>query len=143
MDKEVAFEEWQMTVPAKLRSDPLWQSAYYRMAMYLFDLVWFDCTALRRDDRGRAVIGQLVRSSGSICANVEEAYGRGVGTPDYVRILRIALGEARETQGWYFRARNILPAELLERRICIITQVIAMLASTLASHRKKISNKST
>jgi hypothetical protein len=40
---------------------------------------------------------------------MEEAYGRGVGTADDVRILRIALGEGRETQGWYVRARHLIP----------------------------------
>ncbi len=32
MDKEIAFEEWVASVPKQLKADPLWQSAYYRLA---------------------------------------------------------------------------------------------------------------
>lgn len=38
-DKELPFEEWVNTLPASLQSDPLWKSAYYRLAMYLYDFV--------------------------------------------------------------------------------------------------------
>lgn len=37
MEKEPIFEEWEETVPLKMRSDPLWKSVYYRLAMYLYD----------------------------------------------------------------------------------------------------------
>ncbi len=89
--------------PNRLKSDPLWETVYYRKAEYLYDLAWRDCDLLYKDYRGRSIVSQLIRSAGSTSANLEEAYGRGVGTADYVRILRIAFGEARETQGWYFR----------------------------------------
>jgi hypothetical protein len=36
--KDVEFDEWVDNVPVQLREDPLWSSAYYRLAMYLFDL---------------------------------------------------------------------------------------------------------
>jgi four helix bundle protein len=32
-----------------------------------------------KDIRGRAIAEQLIRSVGSICANIEEGYGRGFG----------------------------------------------------------------
>lgn len=138
MEKEQTYEQWEATVPDNLRADPLWKSSYYRMGMYLYHLVWLDCSHMRTDYRGRSVSDQLIRSAGGICANVEEAYGRGVGTADYVRILRIALGEARETQGWYFRARHILPNDLVDRRVDLITQVIAILVSTISKHRQNL-----
>jgi four helix bundle protein len=136
--KEVTFDEWTKTLPEKLRSDPLWESGYYRLAMYLYDLVWTDSVLLKADFRGCEVAHQLIRSAGGICANIEEAYGRGVGTADYIRILRISLGEARETQGWYYRARHILTSDLLDRRINVLSQVIAMLVSTISRHRKNL-----
>jgi four helix bundle protein len=108
MDKELVMEEWINGVPKQMKADPLWQSSYYRLAMYLYDLVWLDSVTLNKDFRGREIVYQLIRSAGSICANMEEAYGRGIGRADYVRIMRISLGEARETQGWYFRSRHIL-----------------------------------
>jgi hypothetical protein len=42
MDAELVFEEWMKSVPARIRSDPLWDSAYYRFARYLYDLAWLD-----------------------------------------------------------------------------------------------------
>ena len=99
IDNTISFAEWIRTAPDCLKSGPLWESIYYQKAMYLYELVWSDCKSLNQDFRGREIVHQLIRSSGSICANIEEAYGRGIGTADYVRIMRIALGEARETQG--------------------------------------------
>lgn len=139
MESELSFEEWQKTVPSALRSDPLWESKYYRLAMYLYDLVWLDCAQINRDFRGREIAKQLIRSAGSVCANMEEAYGRGVGTADYVRIMRISLGEARETKGHYIRSRHVLPADTVEKRLAVIDQVISMLTSVIAKHRKNLS----
>lgn len=120
----VDYQEWEENIPARLSEDPLWKSQYYRFAMYLYDLVWQDCAVLKRDFRGKEIARQLIRSAGSISANMEEAYGRGVGTADYVRILRIALGEARETQGWYLRSRHLLSSEIIDARLDIIKQII-------------------
>jgi four helix bundle protein len=136
----LSFKEWEERAPKRLRDDPLWASAYYRLAMYLYDLVWLDCECLRKDFRGNAIVQQLVRSAGGVCAKLEEAYGRGVGTADYVRILRIALGEARETQGWYLRSRHILSPEIVESRLHIVAQIIVLLVRTISSHRNKLYN---
>lgn len=68
--------------------------------LFLYDLAWEDCEKLMRDLRGRAVAQQLIRSAGSICANTEEGYGRGYGK-DRNCFLRISVGSARETGGWY------------------------------------------
>jgi four helix bundle protein len=135
--KELPFEEWLKTLPDSLRNDPLWKSAYYRLAMYLYDLMWIDSEVINKDFRGREIVHQLVRSAGSVCANMEEAYRRGIGTADYVRIMRIALGELGETQGWYFRARHILGSELLEKRIKVIQQAIALTVKVIDQNRRK------
>ena len=136
-DKELPLEEWVKTLPASLRNDPLWKSAYYRLSMYLYDLMWLDAEKINKDFRGREIVHQLVRSSGSVCANMEEAYRRGIGTPDFVRIMRISLGELGETQGWYFRARHILGSELLDKRIAVIQQAIALTVTVIDQNRKK------
>jgi len=136
--EELSFDEWLKIVPARLKSDPLWDSAYYRLAMYLYELVWQDCDLLKKDFRGREIVHQIIRSSGGICANMEEAYGRGIGTPDHIRVLRIALGEARETQGWYLRSRNLLPTDKLDKRLDLITQVISLLVKAISNQRKNL-----
>ena len=101
------YEEWMAQIPAGILADPLWVFEAYRSALFLADLAWFDCDKLMTDLRGRAIAGQLIRSAGSVPANIEEGYGRGYGK-DYARFLRIAIGSARETRGWYFRGRHIL-----------------------------------
>jgi four helix bundle protein len=136
-DKELSFEEWINSLPASLRSDPLWKSAYYRLCMYLYDLVWIDSVVINKDFRGRDIVYQIVRSAGSVCANMEEAYRRGIGTPDFVRIMRISLGELGETQGWYFRARHVLGNEILEKRIKVIQQAIALTVTVIDQNRRK------
>ena len=136
-DKELAFDEWVNTLPASLKNDPLWKSAYYRLAMYLYDLVWLDSAVINKDFRGREIVYQIVRSAGSVCANMEEAYRRGIGTADFVRIMRISLGELGETQGWYFRSRHILNQETLDKRIKVIQQAIALTVTVIDKNRKR------
>jgi len=136
-DKELPFDEWVKTLPDSLRNDPLWKSAYYRLSMYLYDLVWLDSVIINKDFRGREIVHQVVRSAGSVCANMEESYRRGIGTPDFVRIMRISLGELGETQGWYFRSRHILGNEILEKRIKIIQQAIALTVTVIDQNRRK------
>ena len=136
-DNELPFDEWVKTLPDSLRNDPLWKSAYYRLSMYIYDLMWIDTEKINKDFRGREIVHQLVRSAGSVCANMEESYRRGIGTPDFVRIMRISLGELGETQGWYFRSRHILGNEILEKRIKVIQQAIALTVTVIDQNRRK------
>lgn len=52
-EKFLKFEEWEKTVPDYVKKDPLWDSLYYRVALYLYDLVWDDCDLLQKDFRAR------------------------------------------------------------------------------------------
>ncbi len=128
------FEAWLVEVPDAVKRSPLWQTQYYRLALYLYDLVWSDSELLLRDARGRDLARQMVRSSGGLCANIEEAYGRGIGSADGLRVLRIALGEARELQGWYVRSRHLLGDEVLTQRLPLLEKVIVMLTRAIKSH---------
>ncbi len=96
----------------------------------LFELAWGDCEVLTRDVRGRAIAEQLIRSVGSICANIEEGYGRGYGK-EFAQFLRISIGSARESRGWYCRARYLLPPDILEQRLRLLDEIIAMLAPNI------------
>ena len=135
------FEDWEKTVPSYVKKDPLWESLYYRVALFLSDLVWDDCDILQKDYRARNNVAQIIRSSGSVSANMEEAYGRGVGTPDYIRIIKIRLGEARETRGWYYRSRRAMPADLLEHRYKVCDHLIGLITSLLNSHKRNLGKK--
>jgi four helix bundle protein len=134
--RPTSFESWLGTVPSPIRQSPLWNYAAYPKALFLYELVWFDCEKLGEDKRGRAIVEQIIRSAGSISANIEEGYGRGLGR-DYARFLSFALGSARETQGWYLRARQLLDEKVIEHRLALLDEIIALLVTTISQQKSK------
>ena len=134
------FEDWEETVHPTVKGTPLWGFQVYQKALFVYDLAWDDCDKLLKDKRGEAISRQLIRSVGSISANIEEGYGRGYG-PDYAYRLRIAMGEARESQGWYWRAHKLLPQSVLDHRLSLLDEIIAMLFPIIKQQRnhKKLS----
>jgi len=135
MGKVPSFEEWVEQVPESLKRDPLWNFQVYPKALYVYDRAWEDCEHLLKDPRGRAVANQLIRSAGSICANIEEGYGRGYGK-EYSYFLRVSMGSARESRGWYYRGRRLLPTDVLSHRIALLDEIIAMLAPNIQRQRQ-------
>jgi four helix bundle protein len=96
--------------------------------LLLSDLAWFDCEKLLLHPLGRPIAWQLIRSAGSISANMEEGFGRGFGQ-DYGRFLKIALGSARESRGWYYRSKNILQPDVVDHRSHLLRTIIAGLVT--------------
>jgi len=135
MEGEMSFEEWVATVPERVKAEACWRFVAYPKALYVYELTWDDCDALMRDERGRAVARQLIRSVGSIGANIEEGHGRGVGSKAYLYFLRIAEGSARESKGWYFRARRLLGPAVVEARQALLDQVLALLVTEKRRHQ--------
>jgi four helix bundle protein len=130
------YDAWVASVPKAITSEQMWQFYGYRKALYLYDLCWDDCTVLLKHPLGRPVANQLIRSAGSISANIEEGYGRGWGK-DRSYFFRIALGSARESKGWYYRAKRLLPSETVKQRQDLLGEVIALLATELSRQRKR------
>jgi four helix bundle protein len=135
----VNFEDWKCGVPERVKAEPEWRFYAYPRALFLYELVWNDCERLVQDRRGRAVAEQIIRSGGSVSANIEEGYGRGIGTKSYLYFLRVAIGSARETKGWYFRSRHLLSAEALDHRLALADEIIALLATEISRHQKRYS----
>ncbi|MBU0511071.1 MAG: four helix bundle protein [Chloroflexi bacterium] len=129
-EKPTSFEAWKETVHPSIRNDPLWNFQVYPKALFAYDLAWEDCEYLLKDVRGRKVAEQLIRSVGSISANIEEGYGRGYGK-DYAYRLRIALGEARESRGWYWKGHKLFPPEILNHRLNLLNEIVSMLAPNI------------
>ncbi len=129
------FQEWETSVSIRIRSGPLWPYQAYPKALFLYELVWFDCEKLMKDLRGRAIAEQIMRSAGSISANIEEGYARGFGK-EYARFLEFALSSARETQGWYHRARHLLLDQVLEHRLAWLDEIISLLMTTIHQQRR-------
>ena len=129
------YEQWEAQVPESIKNDPLWKFEVYPKALLLADLAWEDCGKMLNDDRGRSIAWQLIKSSGSVSANIEEGFGRGFGK-DYARFLKYALGSARESRGWYYRGRKLLDAKILEHRYQLLNEIIALLVTHVKKQRK-------
>ncbi len=108
----------------------------YKLACQLFDEFWNDSETLGKDYRGRELVKQQVRSLDSICANIEEGFGRGFGK-EFPQHLRIARGEARESRGRYERCQRLLPADLIAKRVSVLDQIIGGLTNTISTLEKR------
>jgi four helix bundle protein len=130
------YDQWEHEIHERIVKEPVWQLWAYRKALFLHDLVWLDCDKLLADSRGRAIADQLVRSAGSISANIEEGYGRGTGGKEYLYYLRVALGSSRETKGWYWRGRRMLSPPVVDHRLALVDEIISLLITEL-NRRKR------
>ena len=135
----MTYDEWLATVADNLKRDSLWQFQVYPKAMFVYDLLWGDCEVMMKDVRGRAIAEQIIRSGGSIGANVEEGFGRGFGA-EFAYFLRVALGSARETRGWYYRARRLLKPEVLAHRLDLLDEIVGILVKSV-DHQKQLSRR--
>ena len=111
------------------------QFGAYQKALELFDLVVADMQALKADHRCYKLISQQVASADSICANIEEGYGR-LSRVEYVRFLDIARGSARETRGRYERMRHWLAREVIQQRVELLDEIIGILTSSIVRLRE-------
>src|ERR1035437_9896890 len=102
--------------------DRLESFGIYQLALQLFQAFWPDSEILGKDYRGRELVKQQVRSLDSICANIEEGYGRGFGK-ELPQHLKIARGEARESRGRYERCKHLLSPEVIEQRATALSRI--------------------
>ncbi|MDT8392009.1 MAG: four helix bundle protein, partial [Lentisphaeria bacterium] len=114
----------------KMSQDSIETFGGYRKAMELFDLVVRDMNGLKREPLCFKLAPQQVGSADSICANIEEGHGR-TSRKEYARFLDIARGSARETRGRYIRMKQWLPAEIVEHRVSLASEIIGILTSTI------------
>jgi four helix bundle protein len=110
--------------------DRLEEFGIYKLACQLFDDFWVDSEILGKDYRGRELVKQQTRSLDSLCANVEEGYGRGFNK-EMPQHLKIARGEARESKGRYRRMKFLLPSTTIEKRIAVLDKIIGGLTATI------------
>ena len=106
------------------------------MARQLFDEFWNGSEIVGKDYRGRELIKQQTRSLDSVCANIEEGYGRGFNK-EMPQHLKIARGEARESKGRYNRMKFLLPTEVITKRVAILDRIIGGLTTTINTIESK------
>ena len=109
----------------------------YRKAMELFDLVVTDMTDLRKDPRCYRLVAQQVASADSVCANIEEGYGR-LSRTEYIRFLDSSRGSARETRGRYERLKHWLAPETIKQRTALVDEIISILTKTISTLQQQL-----
>jgi four helix bundle protein len=119
-----------------MTQDRLESFGIYKVACQLFDNFWVDSEIVGKDYRGRELVKQQTRSLDSVCANIEEGYGRGFNK-EMPQHLKIARGEARESRGRYQRMKYLLPAEVIRKRVEILDHIIGGLTNSINTIDKK------
>jgi len=130
------FATWETGVPDVLREDVLWTVKAYRLSLFLADIAWRDVVKLSKANGMRSLSDQLYRSAGSICANIEEGYSKN-SSKDRARFYEYSLGSARETRGWFYRARHILGEEVAAHRLGLTTEIIKLLLTMVPDQRSQ------
>ena len=102
-----------------MAEDRLESFGIYRLAYQLFEDFWTDSEIVGKDYRGRELVKQQTRSLDSVCANIEEGYGRGFNKemPQHLKIL--------------------LPVETVTKRVAALDQIIGGLTNTIISMENK------
>ncbi len=108
----------------------------YQKARQLFDLVVADMETLKTNPLCYRLVSQQIGSADSICANIEEGYGR-LSRVEYVRFLDFARGSARETRGRYERMNHWLNQDAVKQRIKLPDEIIGILTSSIETMKKK------
>lgn len=129
------FQEWQLTVPETITNDSLWKMQVYRIALFAAEIGWQDITQLSQDRRMLSLADQLYRALGSISANIAEGYSRSTGK-DRARFFEYALGSARESRDWYYKARVILGDQVVNERLELLTHIVRQLIMIIPSERR-------
>ncbi len=129
------YDDWVKSVPKDIAEDVLWTVKAYRYALFLSDLCWFDVSRLMQDKRTLDLSDQLYRAAGSISANIAEGYSRSTGK-DRARFYEYALGSARESRDWYYKARYVLGESVTQHRSGLLTEGIRLLITMVPQQRQ-------
>lgn len=130
----MTFDSWKANVPEAITGDSLWKMKAYRLALFSSDVCWRDVKKIAKNRTMRSLADQLYRSIGSVSANLAEGYSRGTGR-DRARFYEYALGSARESRDWYYKARFVLGEDVTKPRLSLLTHIIRLLLTMVPQQR--------
>ncbi len=101
----------------------IWQKAHE-----LFLEIVKDVESFPKRQATKVVIDQLLRSCGSISANIAEGFGRRRGR-EYVHYLIVARGSTTETLNWLIKCFDLkwMDEEIFKLREDVIEEILKML----------------
>jgi four helix bundle protein len=121
----MTYGEWEAGVPEEIKGDSLWKIRAYRLGLFLSDLVWNDADTLLKNRKTATIADQLVRAAGHISACIAEGYSRDTGKARAV-FYEYAMGSARESRDWYYKARRAFDLKVTKHRLDIAMQIIRL-----------------
>jgi four helix bundle protein len=76
----------------------------------------------------RVIANQVLRSAGSISANIAEGFGRRTGK-EYTHYLIVARGSTTETLDWYLKCKGLrlIDSDVFALRRAILEEILKML----------------
>lgn len=101
----------------------VWQKAHK-----LFLEIIKDVESFPKTQATKVVIDQLLRSCGSISANIAEGFGRRQGK-EYIHYLIVARGSTTETLNWLMKCFDLkwIDEEMFKLREDVIEEILKML----------------
>ena len=132
----MTYEEWEADVPSDITRDTLWRIAAYRLSLFLADLARRDTAPLFKSRRTEDIADQLLRATRKISACIAEGYSRDSGKSRSI-YYEYALGSARESRDWYFKARPELKPEVITHRLGLYSEIIRLSLAMISNERNR------
>ena len=106
----------------------------WHLATQLFDFVVEDVSPLARHPVCGRLVSQQIAAADSVCANIEEGYGRG-SRKEFVQFLHYSRGSLREVIGRYRRMSHWLNSETIATRETLAREILAKITKTITTLR--------
>lgn len=105
----------------------------WRKAHELFLNLLMDLEPLSNSRVAAILTDQCIRSMGSVGANIAEGFNRSKAK--YLNSLDIALGEANETENWFYKLRDakLVASKTANARVAAIIEIQKMLSALYRS----------
>ena len=109
----------------------------WRRSHQLFIDVLLDLENVPTRRAADKLVDQIVRSLGSIGANISEGFNRSKAK--FLNSLDIALGEANESENWLYKLRDagFMPRPIANRHVAECIEIEKMLNGLIAAIKKR------
>jgi len=111
----------------------VWKKSHYLFLDFIKDIEEIPNTIA-----GREIIKQLVRSIGSIGANIAEGFNSRT-TKEYIRYLDISKRTTAESENWFYKLRdaNFIKKDIANIRIKACLEISRMIQGLITSLLKR------